>query len=80
MTTQSHPPDPRSDASRHLLDVARIDGRYRVVIRGTRRLARNGNNHPVDGGGHPTRDQAYRQTRAITRANIQAHRIQPPCR
>jgi len=67
-------------AGRHLLAVARIDGLYRVVIRGTRRIARNDQGTPVDGGGHREREPAWSQVHAITHANIQARRIQPPCR
>lgn len=72
--------NPASDAAHHLLSVARIDRLYRVVIQGTRRIARNAQGTPVDGGGHQLRSKAWGQVGAITSANIKAHRIQPPCR
>lgn len=70
----------QSDAGTHLLEVRRLAGVWRLVVRGTRRLARNANGTAVDGGGHDEYGQARRQLDAIRYANLRAGRIQPGCR
>ena len=70
----------KNNAGTHNLYVARISGSFRVVVSGTRRIARNAQGTPVDGVGHATWQKAFNQARAITNANIRAKRICPPCR
>jgi hypothetical protein len=71
---------PANDARHHILSGRKIDGLFRVVISGTRSIARRPDGRPVDGKGHPTLSKAYRQAGAINHANVEARRIQPPCR
>ena len=46
-------------------------GKYRLTDRKTGRIAMRRDSQPVDGGGHDSRDKAYRQASAIMHSESQ---------
>lgn len=51
-----------------MVEVKKVNGKYRVVEAGTRRVEKTQNGVPRDGGGHQTKKVALRQAGYINDA------------